>query len=324
MTWRKTAGRTVAGAAGLAGNGAAAQTPAPRGPLVHTYSIVARDPQTGELGVAVQSHWFSVGSIVTWGEAGVGVVATQSFVDPGYGPRGLALMRSGVAAPEALEQLVAADANRDGRQVAMIDTQGRVDAYTGKTAVAAAGHVVGAGVSAQANMMGQAAVWPAMARRLRAGQRRPGRSPDRGARSGGGRRWRPARPAVGGVADRQGGGHRPAMGRRRSAVRSADRGSPRAGRGIEAAGPLPARLRARQPRRRADDGEESGGGAGRDREASRLAPEVLELPGTRRRWPRLAARPKRRRSSRRTSPRTQWGELLGRRRPPVCLRTTRR
>jgi uncharacterized Ntn-hydrolase superfamily protein len=162
MTWRRAGVGLWLAAAGLTGNGAAAQTPAPRGPLVHTYSIVARDPQTGELGVAVQSHWFSVGSIVTWGEAGVGVVATQSFVDPGYGPRGLALMRSGVAAPEALKQLVAADANRDGRQVAMIDTQGRVDAYTGKTAVAAAGHVVGAGVSAQANMMGKAAVWPAM------------------------------------------------------------------------------------------------------------------------------------------------------------------
>src|SRR4029453_7450744 len=65
-------------------------------PLVHTYSIVARDPATGEMGVAVQSHWFSVGSIVTWAEAGVGVVATQSLVDPAYGPKGLALMRQGV------------------------------------------------------------------------------------------------------------------------------------------------------------------------------------------------------------------------------------
>jgi uncharacterized Ntn-hydrolase superfamily protein len=135
---------------------------APSGPLVHTYSIVARDARTGDMGVAVQSHWFAVGSIVTWGEAGVGVVATQSFVDPGYGPRALALMRSGVSAPEALKQLVAADAQRDGRQVAVLDAQGRVDAYTGKNAIAAAGHVVGAGVSAQANMMGQATVWPAM------------------------------------------------------------------------------------------------------------------------------------------------------------------
>jgi uncharacterized Ntn-hydrolase superfamily protein len=135
---------------------------APRGPLVHTYSIVARDPVTGDMGVAVQSHWFSVGSIVTWGEAGVGVVATQSFVDPGYGPRALELLRSGVSAPAALEKLVAADAQRDGRQVAILDAQGRADAYTGKNAIAAAGHVVGDGVSAQANMMARATVWPAM------------------------------------------------------------------------------------------------------------------------------------------------------------------
>src|SRR5512134_1851743 len=94
-------------------------------PLAHTYSIVARDPKTGEMGVAVQSHWFSVGSSVTWGEAGVGVVATQSFIDPGYGVKGLALMRGGVAAPEALERLVKEDAQRDGRQVAFLDAQGR-------------------------------------------------------------------------------------------------------------------------------------------------------------------------------------------------------
>src|SRR5687767_15629066 len=82
---------------------------------VHTYSIVARDPATGEIGVAVQSHWFSVGSIVAWAEAGVGAVATQSFVDPGYGPKGLDVMRGGVAAPDALDRLVAADAQRNGR-----------------------------------------------------------------------------------------------------------------------------------------------------------------------------------------------------------------
>jgi uncharacterized Ntn-hydrolase superfamily protein len=132
-------------------------------PLVHTYSIVARDPATGEMGVAVQSHWFSVGSIVTWAEAGVGAVATQSFVDPGYGQRGLELMRKGVAAPEALQQLVAGDAQRDGRQVAMIDASGRVSAYTGKSAIAAAGHHVGRDYSVQANMMANPKVWPAMA-----------------------------------------------------------------------------------------------------------------------------------------------------------------
>jgi uncharacterized Ntn-hydrolase superfamily protein len=132
-------------------------------PLVHTFSIVARDPATGEMGVAVQSHWFSVGSVVTWAEAGVGAVATQSFVDPGYGPRGLALMRRGIAAPAALDQLVAADKQRDGRQVAMIDARGRVAAYTGKSAIAAAGHRVGRDFAVQANLMANDKVWPAMA-----------------------------------------------------------------------------------------------------------------------------------------------------------------
>jgi uncharacterized Ntn-hydrolase superfamily protein len=137
-------------------------------PLVHTYSIVARDPATGEMGVAVQSHWFSVGSIVTWAEAGVGAIATQSLVDPAYGPKGLALMRNGVPAPKALAQLVAADAGRAGRQVAMVDATGAVQAYTGPSAIAAAGHHVGAQYSVQANMMGKASVWPAMARAFEA------------------------------------------------------------------------------------------------------------------------------------------------------------
>lgn len=132
-------------------------------PLVHTYSIVARDPATGDLGVAVQSHWFSVGSIVTWAEAGIGAVATQSFVDPAYGMRGLELMRRGIAAPEALKQLVAKDAQPAGRQVAMIDASGRVSAYTGTSAIAAAGHHIGQGFSVQANMMASDKVWPAMA-----------------------------------------------------------------------------------------------------------------------------------------------------------------
>ncbi len=133
-------------------------------PLVHTFSIVARDPSTGEIGVAVQSHWFSVGSIVTWAEAGVGAVATQSFVDPAYGMRGLELMRNGVSAADALRQLVKADPQPDGRQVAMVDAHGRVDAYTGKAAIAAAGHYVGSGYSVQANMMANDKVWPAMSR----------------------------------------------------------------------------------------------------------------------------------------------------------------
>lgn len=133
------------------------------GPLAHTYSIVARDPATGEMGVAVQSHWFSVGSVVSWAEAGVGAVATQSFVDPGYGVSGLDLMRRGVAAPAALERLVKADRQREGRQVAMIDARGRVSAYTGKSAIAAAGHQVGKEYSVQANLMTNERVWSAMA-----------------------------------------------------------------------------------------------------------------------------------------------------------------
>ena len=137
----------------------AAEVPRP----VHTYSIVAYDKATGELGVAVQSHWFSVGSIVTWAEAGVGAVATQSFVDPSYGYKGLALMRTGVSAPEALKRLLGADAQREVRQVAMIDAQGRVDAFSGALNIKDAGHRVGAQYSVQANMMANAKVWPAMA-----------------------------------------------------------------------------------------------------------------------------------------------------------------
>ena len=136
---------------------------APTGPLAHTFSIVARDSVTGEMGVAVQSHWFSVGSVVTWAEAGVGAVATQSFIDPAYGMRGLELMRKGGRAPAALQQLVAADQQRDGRQVAMVDAAGRVSAYTGKSAIAAAGHHIGRDFSVQANMMANPKVWPAMA-----------------------------------------------------------------------------------------------------------------------------------------------------------------
>ncbi len=131
---------------------------------VHTFSIVARDPVTGEMGVAVQSHWFSVGAIVPWAEAGVGAVATQSFVDPSYGSQGLELMRSGKSAPEALKMLVAKDEASDVRQVAMIDSQGRVDAWTGAKDIQAAGHIIGNNFSVQANMMANDKIWPAMAK----------------------------------------------------------------------------------------------------------------------------------------------------------------
>ncbi|HEX5759767.1 MAG TPA: DUF1028 domain-containing protein [Thermoanaerobaculia bacterium] len=133
-------------------------------PLAHTYSIVARDPKTGDFGVAVQSHWFSVGPTVPWAEAGVGAVATQSFVRVDYGPKGLALMGGGKSAEQALRELLAADPQKDVRQVAMIDAQGRVAAWTGPRCIAAAGHQQGAGYSVQANLMDKPSVWPAMAR----------------------------------------------------------------------------------------------------------------------------------------------------------------
>lgn len=132
--------------------------------LAHTYSIVARDPDTGQLGVAVQSNWFSVGAIVPWAEAGVGAVATQSFVEPAYGPLGLALMRAGKSAPDALKSLLASDAQASVRQVAMIDAQGRVATHTGEHCIVAAGHRAGANFSAQANLMLKDTVWDAMAK----------------------------------------------------------------------------------------------------------------------------------------------------------------
>ncbi|MGH7674116.1 MAG: DUF1028 domain-containing protein [Gemmatimonadales bacterium] len=147
----------------VATTGLDAQGPPTRRPVA-TYSIVARDSVTGEIGVAVQSHWFSVGPIVAWAEAGVGGVATQSFIEPAYGPLGLDLMRLGRAAPEALRALVSTDRDEAVRQVAMIDAQGRVAAHTGARAIQAAGHHVGAQYSVQANLMGKASVWPAMAR----------------------------------------------------------------------------------------------------------------------------------------------------------------
>jgi uncharacterized Ntn-hydrolase superfamily protein len=145
-------------------SGGASDTPAKPVRPVHTFSIVARDPATGELGVAVQSHWFSVGPIVPWAEAGVGAVATQSFVDPSYGKNGLELMRAGKSAPDTLKELLEKDQGREVRQVAMIDAQGRVDAWTGKDDIQAAGHIVGTNFSVQANLMLNDKVWPAMAR----------------------------------------------------------------------------------------------------------------------------------------------------------------
>ena len=122
-------------------------------PLAHTYSIVARDSATGALGVAVQSHWFSVGTTVSWAEAGVGAVATQSFVNKSFGIRGLNLLRSGLTAQQALDSLLATDAGREVRQVAIVDTAGRVAVHTGTACIDYAGHQTGRSFSVQANMM---------------------------------------------------------------------------------------------------------------------------------------------------------------------------
>ena len=127
-----------------------------------TYSIVARDAATGDMGVAVQSHFFSVGPVVPWGDAGIGVVATQATAEPGYGPLGLDLMRRGKSANEALRALVAADPGASMRQVAMIDMHGTVAAHTGARCIAHAGHRTGEGVSVQANMMERDTVPDAM------------------------------------------------------------------------------------------------------------------------------------------------------------------
>jgi uncharacterized Ntn-hydrolase superfamily protein len=164
---------------------------------VHTFSIVARDPQTGDMGVAVQSHWFSVGQMVPWAEAGVGAIATQSFIDPSYGKLGLDMMRAGKSAPDTLRALIAADSGRQVRQVAMVDGNGDVGVFTGISDIEAAGSFSGGpdqtesavvychreqksrfdgtdsirgcilkarDYTAQANLMSNDRVWPAMAK----------------------------------------------------------------------------------------------------------------------------------------------------------------
>lgn len=152
---------------------------------VNTYSIVARDPESGQMGVAVQSHWFSVGQIVPWAEAGVGAVATQSFVDPSYGKLGLDLLRAGKSAPVALRGLLVADGSCEVRQVGMVDAAGNVATFTGSRDIEAAGGIAanpigeparvecgaaggmiqaGRDFAVQANLMASDTVWPAMAK----------------------------------------------------------------------------------------------------------------------------------------------------------------
>lgn len=129
---------------------------------VHTYSIVARDAETGQLGAAVQSHWFSVGADVIWAEPGVGAVATQSFVDPSYGPLGLQLMRGGKSAEQALTALLAADAHENVRQVGMVDANGAVANHTGDKAIVEFCDLTGDGFAVQANLMWKPTVCSAM------------------------------------------------------------------------------------------------------------------------------------------------------------------
>lgn len=152
---------------------------------VNTFSIVARDPQTGQFGVAVQSHWFAVGQIVPWAEAGVGAVATQSFVDPSYGKLGLDLLRSGKSAPDTLRGLLGADSSCQVRQVGIVDAAGNTATFTGSHDIQAAGGIAGHDVGAaaqigcgagggalnighdfavQANLMSNERIWPAMAK----------------------------------------------------------------------------------------------------------------------------------------------------------------
>ncbi|MDA4121133.1 MAG: DUF1028 domain-containing protein [Thaumarchaeota archaeon] len=129
---------------------------------ISTYSIVAIDKKAGQMGVAVQSHWFSVGSVVPWGEPGVGVVATQAFVEASYGPLGLTQMRVGKSPAQALDKLLKLDKRPEVRQVAMLDVRGRVAAHTGSKCLPHAGDAQGRGFSAQANLMSNDRVWPAM------------------------------------------------------------------------------------------------------------------------------------------------------------------
>ena len=129
---------------------------------ISTYSIVALDAETGQLGVAVQSHWFSVGTVVPWAKAGVGAVATQSIAEPSYGPKGLALMEKGTPADEALQSLLAKDIGKNVRQVAMVDAQGNVGVHTGSRCISHASHLTGKNYSVQANIMAKPTVPSAM------------------------------------------------------------------------------------------------------------------------------------------------------------------
>jgi len=126
-----------------------------------TYSIVARCPETGEIGVAVQSHWFAAG-VVCWAKAGVGAVATQAMALIDHGPLGLEQMEQGLTANDALEQRLSIDDASEIRQIAMVDSSSGVAAHTGSQTIPESGHIVGDGFSCQANMMWNSNVWQSM------------------------------------------------------------------------------------------------------------------------------------------------------------------
>lgn len=149
------------------------QSPYGDQPLAHTYSIVAIDPETGDMGVAVQSHWFATGTLVIWGEAGVGVVATQSFVNPAFGPEGLARLKQNQSPKQIIQQLLAADEGREFRQLGLLNAQGEAAAFTGRDCIEAAGHLVGDGYAVQANLMTNNTIWPAMAQAFEASRGQP-------------------------------------------------------------------------------------------------------------------------------------------------------
>jgi uncharacterized Ntn-hydrolase superfamily protein len=157
-----------------------------------TYSIVARDPATGQLGVAVQSHYLGVGPVVPWLEPGVGAIATQARVDIAFGPIGLELLRNGRGAEQVVAALLASDATPEVRQVGVVDTLGQAAAYTGTETIPAAGHLVGDGFTVQGNLLERDTCWPAMARAYEAGLAKtcPSRTSATGTRGGRGRGWR--------------------------------------------------------------------------------------------------------------------------------------
>lgn len=141
--------------------------------LAHTFSIVARDAKTGELAVGVQSHWFSVGTSVSWAEAGVGAIATQSFTNKSFGIRGLALLKQGKTAQEALDELLSTDEGKEVRQVAIVDNKGNVAAHTGRNCIRFADHLTGDQFSVQSNMMLTDEVCSAMAKAYEANKSKP-------------------------------------------------------------------------------------------------------------------------------------------------------